>query len=139
MNYWGYEPGNYFAVKASYAADPLHASREFRMLIRRLHENGMECVMEMYFPENVNQNLILDALRYWVREYHVDGIHLLGEHLPITAIVQDGMLSRTKIFYVDFEEKSMCGKPEVSESVYLQRGVSVSDPAGLKPYQWKYA
>lgn len=49
MNYWGYEPGNYFAVKASYAADPLHASREFRMLIHRLHENGMECVMEMYF------------------------------------------------------------------------------------------
>ena len=38
MNYWGYEPGNYFAVKASYAADPLHASWEFRMLIRRLHE-----------------------------------------------------------------------------------------------------
>lgn len=33
VNYWGYEPGNYFAVKASYAADPLHASREFRMLI----------------------------------------------------------------------------------------------------------
>ena len=63
VNYWGYEPGNYFAVKASYAADPLHASREFRMLIRRLHENGMECVMEMYFPEKVNHNLILEALR----------------------------------------------------------------------------
>ena len=106
VNYWGYEPGNYFAVKASYAADPLHASWEFRMLIHRLHENGMECVMEMYFPEKVNHNLILEALRYWVREYHVDGIHLLGEHLPITAIVQDGMLSRTKIFYVDFEENA---------------------------------
>ena len=69
VNYWGSEPGNYFAVKASYAADPLHASREFRMLIHRLHENGMECVMEMYFPEKVNHNLILEALRYWVREY----------------------------------------------------------------------
>lgn len=90
------------------------------------------------FPEKVNHNLILEALRYWVREYHVDGIHLLGEHLPITAIVQDGMLSRTKIF-MWILRKSMCGKPEVSESVYLQRGVSVSDPAGLKSYQWKYA
>ena len=103
VNYWGYEPGNYFAVKASYAADPLHASREFRMLIHRLHENGMECVMEMYFPENVNQNLILDALRYWVREYHVDGFHLLGENLPVTQIAQDAWLRRTKIFGAVFE------------------------------------
>ena len=120
MNYWGYEPGNYFAVKASYAADPLHASREFRMLIHRLHENGMECVMEMYFPEKVNHNLILEALRYWVREYHVDGIHLLGEHLPITAIVQDGMLSRTKIFYVDFEEKA-CAASRKYPNLYIYK------------------
>lgn len=120
VNYWGYEPGNYFAVKASYAADPLHASREFRMLIHRLHENGMECVMEMYFPEKVNHNLILEALRYWVREYHVDGIHLLGEHLPITAIVQDGMLSRTKIFYVDFEEKA-CAASRKYPNLYIYK------------------
>ena len=120
MNYWGYEPGNYFAVKASYAADPLHASWEFRMLIHRLHENGMECVMEMYFPEKVNHNLILEALRYWVREYHVDGIHLLGEHLRITAIVQDGMLSRTKIFYVDFEEKA-CAASRKYPNLYIYK------------------
>lgn len=63
----------------------------------------MECVMEMYFPENVNQNLILDALRYWVREYHVDGFHLLGENLPVTQIAQDAWLRRTKIFCAGFE------------------------------------
>ena len=90
------------------------------MLIRRLHENGMECVMEMYFPEKVNHNLILEALRYWVREYHVDGIHLLGEQLPITAIVQDGMLSRTKIFYVDFEEKA-CAASRKYPNLYIYK------------------
>ena len=58
--------------------------------------------MEMYFPDDTNHNLILDALRYWVRSFHVDGFHLLGGNLPITAIVQDVLLSRTKIFYAQF-------------------------------------
>lgn len=102
LNYWGYGPGNYFAVKAAYAADPEHASAEYKALIRRLHELGMECVMEMYFPEDSNHNMILDALRYWVREYHVDGFHLLGRSIPLTAIVQDNLLSRTKIFCGEF-------------------------------------
>lgn len=101
LNFWGYGPGNYFAVKASYASDPGNASLEFKRLIRALHKNGMECVMEIYFPVETNHNLIMDVLRFWVREYHVDGFHLLGESLPITAIVQDVILSRTKIFYLD--------------------------------------
>lgn len=102
VNLWGYAPANYFAVKASYAKGQ-DAAVEWKKLIRALHENHMECVMEMYFPENVNQNLILDALRYWVREYHVDGFHLLGENLPVTQIAQDAWLRRTKIFGAGFE------------------------------------
>lgn len=101
LNFWGYGPGNYFSVKASYASNPARASEEYKHLIQMLHANDMECVMEMYFPVETNHNLIMDALRYWVKEYHVDGFHLLGENLPITAIVQDVILSRTKIFYLD--------------------------------------
>lgn len=101
VNYWGYGKGQYFAVKASYASKPNQASAEYKHLIRSMHKRGMELVMEMYFPEETNHNLILEVLRFWVREYHVDGFHLLGTNLPITAIVQDVILSRTKIFYVD--------------------------------------
>jgi glycogen operon protein len=102
INYWGYVPGNYFAVKASYSSsgDP---SREWKELVRELHANGMECVMEMWFDERLNQNRILDALRYWVREYHVDGFHLLGAQVPVTAVAQDMLLSRTKIFCDGFD------------------------------------
>jgi glycogen operon protein len=107
VNYWGYKAGNYFAVKASYAEEPLSAAQEFQLLVRALHENGMECVMEMYFPEDANHNLVLEALRYWTRMYHVDGFHLLGCNLPITAVVQDNLLSRTKIFYEYFEDQGV--------------------------------
>jgi glycogen operon protein len=103
VNYWGYTQGNYFAVKAAYGKKPECAAQEFKELVEALHARKMECVMEMFFPGEENQNLILDALRYWVRCFHVDGFHLLGENLPITAIVQDVILSRTKIFYTGFD------------------------------------
>lgn len=101
INCWGYAPGNYFAPKASYSSTP-QADLEWKTLIRELHKNGMECIMEMYFDERVNQNLILDALRFWVREYHVDGFHLIGDSIPVTVIAQDLLLSRTKIYYSGF-------------------------------------
>ena len=102
INYWGYGEGNYFAVKASYASEPTKANVEFKRLVKALHDNGMECVMEIFFPETTNHNLIMDVLHFWVREYHVDGFHLIGGSLPITSIVQDPVLSRTKIFTEDF-------------------------------------
>lgn len=103
INYWGYGQGNYFAVKASYATEPQRASTELKKLVKALHENEMECVMEIFFPKDTNHNLILDALRYWVKEYHVDGFHIIGAHLPITGIVQDAVLSRTKLFAEHFD------------------------------------
>lgn len=118
INYWGYGPGNYFAVKASYAAEPQKASVEFKKLIKTLHENGMECVMEIFFPEETNHNLIMDALHYWVREYHVDGFHILGGRLPMTSIVQDAILSRTKLFAEDFYGVS---NPRKYKNLYIYK------------------
>ena len=119
LNYWGYGPGNYFAVKASYASNPEQADREYKTLIRRLHAHHMECIMEMYFPEDTNHNLIIDALRYWVREYHVDGFHLLGESIPVTAIVQDNLLSRTKIMCEKYDSGVVCdGRKYMNLYVY---------------------
>ncbi len=103
-NFWGYGPGNYFAVKASYASKPENAINEFKNLVKQIHSKGMELIMEMYFPEHTNPHLVLNVLRYWVCEYHVDGFHLLGDNLPIQGIVYDPVLSRTKLFYVDFDE-----------------------------------
>ena len=119
LNYWGYGPGNYFAVKASYASNPEQADREYKTLIRRLHAHHMECIMEMYFPVDTNHNLIVDVLRYWVREYHVDGFHLLGESIPVTAIVQDNLLSRTKIMCEKYDPGVVCdGRKYMNLYVY---------------------
>lgn len=124
VNYWGYTPGNYFAVKASYSSQP-DAAGEWKELIRELHANGMECVMEMYFDDWMNQNVILDALRFWVREYHVDGFHLLGNVVPIKAVAQDNLLSRTKIFYTGFEDMLLEEKEDIRIFLYTMMNIFI--------------
>ena len=41
-------------------------------MIAKLHENGIEVFMEIYFALGTNQTLILDCLRYWVSEFAID-------------------------------------------------------------------
>lgn len=101
LNYWGYKKGFYYAPKAGYAAGN-DAVREFKEMVKALHKNGLEVVMQFYFPKTAAVG-ISEILRFWVREYHVDGFHLMGEDLPITMTVKDAALADTKIWYYDFD------------------------------------
>ena len=102
LNYWGYKKGFYYAPKAAYASAGDGGS-EFKELVRALHENGMELVMQFYFPEEARRSEILDILCFWVLEYHVDGFHLLGENLPVDMLAADEALADTKLWYGRFD------------------------------------
>lgn len=116
LNYWGYAPSDYFAVKASYA-DTQEPEQELKELIRKMHRYHMEFIMEIHFDNKTNYNLIIEILRFWIKEYHVDGFKLLGANLPIEAIVQDPYLTRTKIFYESFPSEFIKG--EQYRNLYL--------------------
>lgn len=119
MNYWGYSSLAFFAPKAGFAYKGIEGNEidELKNLIKDLHKNGLEVILDVVFnhtaegnekgnyisfrgldnktyymltPEgtyynfsgcgntlNCNnpivRNLILDCLRYWASEYHVDG------------------------------------------------------------------
>lgn len=104
LNYWGYTSGYAFAPKASYAyaTKPGSEVEEFKYMVRELHRNGIEVSMEYFFPEGINPTLILDALHYWVMEYHIDGIHANCEKAVMKMIQTDNLLSTTKIFTYNF-------------------------------------
>lgn len=101
LNYWGYKSGCYYAPKAAYASadDP---TVEFKELVKALHENGMELVMQLYFPSEVNRSEIPEILRFWVLEYHVDGFRLMGEDIPADLLAADDVLADTKLWYDQF-------------------------------------
>ena len=49
-NFWGYQPVSFFAPKASYAGKAAaHAAREFKEMVKALHEAGIEVILDMVF------------------------------------------------------------------------------------------
>lgn len=98
INYWGYKRGFYFAPKSSYAYsnDPVN---EFKYMVKSLHENNIEVIMQLYFPAEVGANEIYEILRFWLINYHIDGFHLKGNNMPIVYIAKDPLFSKVKLFY----------------------------------------
>ncbi len=118
-NYWGYSPVSLFAPHLDYSTDrsPLGPVNEFKDMVRELHRNGIEVILDVVFNHtaedsevgptlsfkglenrayyimdnkgryqnytgvgntlnanhSVTRRLIMDCLRYWVSEMHVDG------------------------------------------------------------------
>ncbi|MFM7390701.1 MAG: glycogen debranching protein GlgX [Vampirovibrionales bacterium] len=158
-NYWGYSTLGYFAPDTRLAStpDPLEAVKEFKRMVRTLHEHGIEVILDVVYNHTCEGNhlgpmlsfkgidnlsyyrtvadnrrfymdftgcgntldtthpavlrMILDSLRYWVTEMHVDGFRFdlaaaLGRDTYdfnvrsafFQAIQQDPVLRRIKLF-----------------------------------------
>lgn len=102
INYWGFKEGSYFVPKPQYAFSG-DSVKEFKDMVKALHKAGIEVVMQFYFPSNVNRNLITDCLRFWVREYHIDGFHIYGSRLPLDVLATDPALTQTKLYYERYD------------------------------------
>ena len=98
INYWGYgDDCNYFAPKASYAADPDNATNELKHLILELHKAGIEVILEFNFEYWTNKQLITDCLRFWKMEYHIDGFKINNNVVPLESIATDPVLGNSKL------------------------------------------
>jgi len=155
-NCWGYSPLSFFAPKAAYSSDSVHPLREFRDMVKALHQAGIEVILDMVFNHtaeggwdgptssfrgidnpiyylldpwtraylnfsgcgntcNCNhpivRSLIMDALRWWVIDMHVDGFrfdlasilgrdqqgNVLSNPPVVEMIAEDPVLADTKI------------------------------------------
>ena len=120
-NYWGYNTLGYFAPEPKYDSpgNPLDAVREFKTMVRNLHEAGIEVILDVVYNHTAEGNhmgpmlsfrgidnaayyrlspedrryymdftgcgntfnlqnprvlqMMMDSLRYWITEMHVDG------------------------------------------------------------------
>ena len=103
INYWGYgdTKASWFAPKLAYCAtaDPV---REFRTMVRGLHEAGIEVIMEISMPDPVDVNLLCRCLRWWHIGCHVDGFSLLMSDQAARAAAADPALGRAKIICESF-------------------------------------
>ena len=114
LNYWGYAKAGMFAPKASYADPGTNPVTEFKYMVRELHKAGLEVVPELYFSGKEVPEFVLETVRFWVREYHVDGIHLTG-YAPTVLLATDPYLAGTKLWALSWEAE----KPAAGEKKHL--------------------
>ena len=154
MNYWGYNTINYFSLAPRYIS-PGATLHEFKVLVRRLHEAGIEVILDVVYNHTAEGNhlgptlsfrgidnasyymlgadknfyfdttgcgntvnlrhprvlqMVMDSLRYWVEECHIDGFRFdlatsLGREYDnfdtnavfFDAVRQDPVLSRVRM------------------------------------------
>jgi glycogen operon protein len=156
-NYWGYNTLAYFAPEPEYSSNgPVTAVRDFKMMVRALHDAGLEVIIDVVYNHTCEGNqmgptlslrgvdnktyyklnpddtryymdytgtgntldpgdsyvlqMIMDSLRYWVTEMHVDGfrfdlasalarelydVNMLGSFFKV--VQQDPILSQVKL------------------------------------------
>ena len=87
---------------------------EFKYMVRELHKAGLEVVPELYFSGREVPEFVLETVRFWVREYHVDGIHLTG-YAPTVLLATDPYLAGTKLWALSWEAE----KPAAGEKKHL--------------------
>ncbi len=111
LNYWGYtKRAALFAPKASYANNKNQPEAELKELIQRLHKEGILFLMEMHFPEGTNPVLILDCLRYWILEYHVDGFRINDNVAPTQVLAADPIIGSVKLLCNSWQEEVVYGR-----------------------------
>ena len=110
VNYWGYTgEAFYFAPKASYSSDPLHPGRELKELIKQIHRQGMNIVLDMFFMKKA-PDFVLDCLRHYVVNYHVDGFRVMSDFFNAGIVRDDPILSHVRFFGYGWEESNADAK-----------------------------
>ncbi|WP_051656643.1 hypothetical protein [Butyrivibrio sp. AE3004] len=103
VNFWGFKEGFYFAPRTAYAVDPKNADLEFKDLVKEMHKNGIEVILQFYFNEDATEDLVCAAIRHWVFGYHIDGVHMKGSSVAPSMVASDPALSDIKIWYYGFD------------------------------------
>ena len=103
LNYWGYKNAFYYAPKAGYCYSN-DSVTEFKNLVKELHRNNIELIMQFYFHKRIIPMEQINILRFWSEEYHVDGFHIMGEDININLFANDPYLADRKIWYYNFDK-----------------------------------
>ena len=75
--------------------------RDMRPMFPSLHTSGIAVLMHFYFPQNVEMNMQLEALRFWKINYHIDGFEVIGDNINSNLFLQDPYLKDSKLLFED--------------------------------------
>lgn len=122
VNYWGYQSGFYYAPKNAYAYSD-DAVSELKTLVKALHKNGLEVILQFYFDHSMSGGRINEILKYWAKYYHIDGFELLGAYLPLKDVASDPAFAEIKLWCEGFPYEEIAElKTERARSYMIGKG-----------------
>ena len=95
-NYWGYGRALYYAPKSVFAGSE-GPVKELKDMIKACHKEGIEVILEMPFGEEVIPQLVIECLRFYMLEYHVDGFVVNPYRIPWEMTINDPYLKGVKL------------------------------------------
>ncbi len=113
VNLWGYECRNtfWFAPKASYSATG-RASEEFRGMVEKLHDNGIDVYMDLMFTKDVPISLMQSCIRYYACTFGIDGFRINEDVIPPYILLSDAEIANCRFFVSKYDEGLMSKYPE---------------------------
>ncbi|MBP5299647.1 MAG: hypothetical protein J6Z09_10890, partial [Lachnospiraceae bacterium] len=120
VNYWGFQNSFYYCPNKALSKSK-DSVTEFKDMVKALHKNGIEVILQFYFPDEVKRGEIKDILVYWRNEFHVDGFRIKGDNIPKRILNETPELKECKLIY-DYIDRY-----EIDESDEIKRIASYQD------------
>ncbi|MDO4321746.1 MAG: alpha-amylase family glycosyl hydrolase [Lachnospiraceae bacterium] len=96
MNFWGYGDGYYFAPKSAYAAGK-SPDTEMKDMVKALHAEGIEVILEFAFSDDVHIGMIEECLSCWAMDYHIDGFSVIARESVVEELARLPLFRRRKL------------------------------------------
>ncbi len=129
-NYWGYSTLSYFAVHPKYASHPGAEAAEFAQMVDKLHEAGIEVILDVVYNHNTEGGPDLpiwlslrglDRDTYYLSDGHDitgTGLALRTGSLATVRLICDSLRYYADHFQIDgfrFDLASVLGRPHGGE------------------------
>lgn len=140
---WGYDPQNYNTPEGSYATDPYDGRvriREFKQLIKTLHDNGIRVIMDVvYNHTGFTQESLFNQLvpGYYYRQNAEGGFsdaaacgnEVASERAMVRKFILESVLYWAKEYHVDGFRFDLMGIHDIETMNAVSDGLRAIDPS----------
>ncbi len=134
---WGYDPVHYLAPEGSYAVDPSERVREYREMVKSLHDAGLRVVQDQVFNHTNSHGQAVDSVLdkivpgYYYR-LDADGnvedgsccSDTASEHRMMEKLMIDAVVQNAREFKIDGFRFDLMGFHFVYNMQHLQQALS---------------
>lgn len=141
---WGYDPENYNVVEGAYATNPYDGAiriKEFKTLIKTLHENGLRVIMDVVYnhtmkTEDSNWNKIVPDYYYRkidgkFSDASACGNETASERLMVRKFMVDSVLYWAKEYHIDGFRFDLMGIHDIETMKEIRKELNTIDDSIL--------